>query len=92
MGHRSRGPHLPPREAAGELSVTCAPDSDAGAEAPLGGNPSSEQPLNFVAPASGNIKPQPRIVTLYRLRLRQATRERQIRSQTDDLPKRWKSR
>ena len=41
------------------------------------------------AQASGDVESQPpRIVTLYRLRLPQVTRERYIRSQTDDLPER----
>src|ERR1700758_5856207 len=89
VGRHPRGLHLRLVRRGGELSVTCAPDSDVGSEAPQGGNPSSEQPLNSGAPASGNIKPQPRIVTLYRLRLRQAARERHIRSQTSDLPEQW---
>jgi hypothetical protein len=55
------GLHLRLVRSGGELSVTCAPDSDAGSEAPQDGNPSSEQPLHFVAPASGNIKPQPEL-------------------------------
>src|ERR1700747_1592622 len=83
---RARRLHSRLARSGGELSVTCAPDSDAGTEAPQSGIRPAQQPVNSGAPASGKIKPQPRIVTLYRLRLRQAARERHIRSQTNELP------